>query len=44
MVTTSGATDSGREAIAKASKEADKLAKAQAELAFAQSEAGRKAR
>ena len=42
MVTTSGATDSGREAIAKASKEADKLAKAQAELAFAQSEAGRK--
>ena len=42
MVTTSGATDSGREAIAKASKEADKLAKAQADLAFAQSEAGRK--
>jgi len=42
MKTMSGATSEGRGAIAAASKEAEKLAKAQAELAFAESETARK--
>lgn len=42
MKTMSGATSEGRGAIAAASKEAEKLAKAQADLAFAESETARK--
>lgn len=42
MKTMSGATSEGRSKIAEASKEAEKLAKAQADLAFAESETARK--